>query len=342
MKSHMIIPLFVPHNGCPHECIFCNQKKIAGTVSSFDEVRVREQIEDYLSSAESIPHIEIAFFGGSFTGIPMNEQKAYLKLATEYVHRYDLDGIRLSTRPDMISTDILEHLSHYPVIAIELGVQSMVQEVLDASYRGHTVQDVYKASQLIRHYEFKLGLQMMLGLPKDSINRSLLTANRLIAIEPDMVRIYPTLVVKETALAILYEEGLYEPFDLDTTIELCVALVERFVQAGIDVLRIGLQTTDQIQLGKDVIAGPHHPALGQLVDERRWVKFILDYVKAFKEGIIIEANQKLYQILVGHKRVHLSIWANHEPIIEIKYSAEVPDGVLKINDEMIRRFEQRL
>lgn len=342
MKRHINIPIFVPHNGCPHDCIFCNQKKIAGAGASFDESAMREQIDAYLSSAKDVPHIEIAFFGGSFTGIPLDEQKAYLDLATEYIHRYGLDGIRMSTRPDMVSTDIMEFLKDYPISAIELGVQSMCQEVLDASLRGHTVKDVYNASNLIRRYNISLGHQMMLGLPEDTVKRSLQTANQLIAIEPDMIRIYPTLVIRDTLLAKLYNEGTYTPFDLATTIDLCAQLCERFEDAGVDVLRIGLQTTESIQPGRDLIAGPWHPALGQLVDERRWLNFILDFIKEETLPITIEANQKLHQTLIGHKKSHLAVWQNHRPPVTIKHNPDIPEGILKINDAYVRRFNYKV
>ena len=339
MKTHINIPIFVPHNGCPHDCIFCNQKKIAGVGHSFDEPAVRRQIETYLSSASHVPHIEIAFFGGSFTGIPLDEQNAYLTLAAEYIHKYKLDGIRMSTRPDFISKGILDNLSGFPVKAIELGVQSMCQDVLDASGRGHSVSHVYKASQLIRSYGYELGLQMMLGLPKATPSKDLLTADRLIAIDPDAVRIYPTLIIKDTALATLYKEGSYVPYDLDTTVDLCADLSERFERSGIKVLRIGLQTTDQIHPGKDVIAGPWHPALGQLVNEKRWVNYILDFTKNMSEPITIEANQQLYQTLIGHKKAHLPIWSGHEPVITLKYSDDVPKGMLRIGDSFVHRGE---
>lgn len=338
----MIIPIFVPHKGCPHDCIFCNQRKIAGTKSSFDAARVKHQIESYLTSSKKVQHIEIAFFGGSFTGIPWEEQQAYLELATAYVHKYKLKGIRLSTRPDMISTEILLALKQYPVITIELGVQSMSQQVLDASLRGHSVSDVYKAANKIKHHGFKLGLQMMLGLPEDTPELSLSTGDALIAIEPDMVRIYPTLVVKDTGLEHLYKIGAYEPFDLSTTIALCAQLSERFELAGIKVLRIGLQTTEQLQIGKDIIAGPHHPALGQLVDEKRWLNFILAFIQGMRTPITIEASAKLYQILVGHKKAHLNIWASHEPLVQVHLNNDIPEGVLKINDNYVHRFEHRI
>jgi len=371
MKRHINIPIFVPHNGCPHDCIFCNQKKIAGAGSSFDESQVRQQIEAYLSSIKEDTHVEIAFFGGSFTGIPWSEQKAYLDLAKDYCHRYGLKGIRMSTRPDMISTEILDKLGDYPITTIELGVQSMNQSVLDASLRGHTVKDIYKASQLIRHYGFGLGLQMMLGLPEDTPEKSLDTCDKLIAIEPDAVRIYPTLVVKDTGLERLYYDGSYKPLDLEATVDLCAVLAERFDEAGIKVLRIGLQATDSMVPGKDVVAGPYHPAIGQLVDEKRWVDFVLEFVQshvkeeatgsgpsavkgegrlaASVEGtyavktqmkvIVIETSQRLYQTLIGHKKGHLSIWAGHEPTIVLKLNKDVPPGVLKIDDHFVHRHD---
>ncbi|MDF1618395.1 elongator complex protein 3 [Petrocella sp. FN5] len=332
MKKHINIPIFVPHHGCLHDCIFCNQKKISGYKTSFNEHQIRDEIERYLSTAKGVPHIEIAFFGGSFTGIPIEEQRSYLELATEYIHKYDLNGIRLSTRPDMITKEILDFLRRYPVIGIELGVQSMSDVVLQASKRGHTAEDVINACKLIHSYPFELGLQMMLGLPKDTVALSRYTADQIIGLEPDMVRIYPTLVIKDTELATLYQEGLYTPWDLKTTIDLCLDILPRFEAAGIKVLRIGLQTTQEIQLGQDIVAGPFHPALSQLIEEKRLVNYILDYVKDMKTSIYIEANHKLYQALVGHKKRHLSIWSDHDPVINISQNADLPKHILKIGN----------
>lgn len=337
MKNHMIIPIFVPHLGCPYDCVFCNQKKISGTAQEMNETDVRNQIETYLSTADGIAHVEIAFYGGSFTGIDMSLQKQFLDIASEYVLKHSLDGIRLSTRPDQINDDILTHLSQYPVIAIELGIQSMFEDVLAQSNRGHSVKDVYEASKLIRSYGFSLGHQMMLGLPGDTVEKSLATADKLIAIEPDMVRIYPTLVIKETELATLFEEGTYKPFDLETTIDLCVQLIERFELEGIDVLRVGLQPSDQIQPGKDVLAGPYHPALRQLVDEKRWVNYILQYIDKVYDNtqmtpITIKADSKLYQTIIGHKRGHVSLWSSHQPPIVIEQDPSVPEHTIQIDD----------
>lgn len=332
MKKHMVIPIFVPHMGCPHDCIFCNQKKISGYQTSFNEQNVRDQIESYLSSSSHIKHIEIAFFGGSFTGISFEEQHDYLKLATEYIHKYHLEGIRLSTRPDMISTDILDLLKLYPVKTIELGVQSMSNEVLEASFRGHSSDDVINASKLIHSYGFNLGLQMMLGLPNDTIERSLKTASAIIHLNPAMVRIYPTLIIKETPLELLYQQNKYKPFSLQVTIDLCAKLLTRFESAGITVLRIGLQTTDSIQVDKDIVAGPYHPALRQLVTEKILLDRILESSKSIKEPILIEANSKLYQALIGHKKSHLPIFAHHVPVIQLKLNKDLPNhSIIKIN-----------
>ncbi len=268
----------------------------------------------------------------------MDLQKKYLDIASEYVLNNSLDGIRMSTRPDMITPEILDHLSKYPVIAIELGVQSMFDDVLEKSDRGHTVKDVYEASKMIRSYGFALGHQMMLGLPGDTIEKSLATADKLIAIEPDMVRIYPTLVIKDTPLANLYKKRRYKPFTLNDTVNLCVELVERFELEGIDVLRIGLQTTDQIQLGKDVIAGPYHPALGQLVEEKKWTNYILNYIegghydKKAKTPIFLQGDSKIYQTLIGHKKSHLSLWKKHKPQINIQKNVDLPAHTLMIDD----------
>lgn len=342
MKRHINIPIFVPHLGCPHDCIFCNQTKISGAAHHFDEAAVRAQIDTYTQSIGENTQVEIAFFGGSFTGIEWPQQKAYLDLATTYVHRNGFEGIRMSTRPDLITPEILDRLTPYPITTIELGVQSMDSAVLAASHRGHSAKDVYTAAKLIRHYGFGLGLQMMLGLPGDTWDKSLTTADKLIALDPDGIRLYPTLVVRDTALAHMYIEGTYTPWPLNETLQLCAQLVHRFTLAGIKIFRLGLQATDQMQPGKDILAGPYHPAIGQLVAQQRLVDYILKYLadkkKAQKSGpIILEAGSKMYQSLVGHKKSHLPIWASHRPVIEIRRNISVPDGMICIDGAYVRR-----
>lgn len=267
MKSHYIIPIFVPHKGCPHDCVFCNQKHITGQEEEIDDAFVKSEIRKYL---ETIPDgdrfLEVSFFGGSFTGLPIGEQISLLKPAKSVLDKGLINAIRLSTRPDYIDQHILDVLKEYGVSIIELGVQSMDKEVLKLSARGHTVEDVYNASSLIKKNGFTLGLQMMLGLPGDSEEKDLKTAQEFINIGPDMVRIYPALVIKDTYMEYMYRKGEYTPLSIDESVSICSKIYLMFERKGINIIRIGLQPTDNIRPGKDLVSGPFHPAYRELVE----------------------------------------------------------------------------
>ena len=220
MKTYNI-PIFVPHRGCPFDCVFCNQKRITGTQKEVTADDVHNIIGEYLKTLPSKNRrIEAAFFGGSFTGIPINEQSELLAAANEYLKKGDIDGIRLSTRPDYIDKEILDNLLKYGVTTIELGVQSMDDSVLKSSNRGHTRKDVINAVRLIKEYSFTLGLQMMTGLPGDTDEKSLYTADEIIKLKPDIVRIYPTLTIKDTFLEKMYLTGKYQPQSVDEAVNL--------------------------------------------------------------------------------------------------------------------------
>lgn len=266
MSKHYIIPIFVPHLGCPHDCIFCNQRKIASSITNVTAQEVESTIERYLSYFREDSFIEVAFYGGSFTAIDIEVQKELLKVPLRYKNKGIIDEIRLSTRPDAIDNSILDHLKDYKVDTIELGVQSLDDEVLYKSGRGHTSIDVYRAVDLIKKHHFNLGLQMMVGLPGDSLSRSIKTAEEFINLKPDCVRIYPTLVIKDTYLEEMTLENKYKPLSLKEAVERCTPLLMSFYINNINVIRVGLQPTENIQLGKDVVDGPFHPAFKQLVE----------------------------------------------------------------------------
>ena len=210
-----IIPIFVPHRGCPHDCIFCNQKKITGVSTEVTAQDARNIIEECLETIDKDTNVEIAFFGGSFTAIEEECQNELLAVAKEYVDKGLVHEIRMSTRPDCISDSILERLKKYDASIIELGVQSMDAKVLIDSVRGHDIESVIKSAKLIKEHDIKLGLQMMVGLPSDTEEKCIETARKFISLNPDCVRIYPTLVVKDTGLEMLLERGEYTPFSLD-------------------------------------------------------------------------------------------------------------------------------
>lgn len=313
-KKNYIIPIFVPHRGCPHDCIFCNQKKITGVgedvcQNGISGPEVTEVIHSYLKTmTNQSAHIEVAFYGGSFTGIPISLQKELLTAAYEYKKKNLIHGIRLSTRPDYIDDQILEYLEQYGVDTIELGVQSLDDKVLELSNRGHRQEHVQKAVALIRKYDFVLGLQMMIGLPGDNVEKMFYTAQEIIRLKPDMVRIYPTLVIKGTALEQLYRNGQYRPLLLEETVNICKNLLLNFEKHGIKVIRIGLQATENIAQGKDIIAGPFHPAFRELVEAEirlDMLKLAISHLQGDLDEINIFVHPRAVSEIVGPRRKNL-------------------------------------
>ena len=210
MKKQYIIPIFVPHLGCPNDCVFCNQKSISGQAKQVTKEDVKNIIEEHLKYIKKDSKVEVAFFGGSFTGIEEEKQEELLSVAYEYVKQKKIDSIRISTRPDYIDKKILKRLKKYKVKTIELGVQSANDYILKKAGRGHTFEDVVKASKLIKWYGFELGHQMMVGLPESTTVDEINTAKQLIKLKPKMVRIYPVLVIKNTKLEKLYKENNFK------------------------------------------------------------------------------------------------------------------------------------
>ncbi len=277
-----IIPIFVPHRGCPHDCIFCNQKKITGVSTEVTSEDVRNIIEEYLPTIDNDASVEVAFFGGSFTAIDEDIQNDLLAVAKEYVEKGLVQDIRMSTRPDCISEDILNRLKEYKVSIIELGVQSMDKNVLIDSVRGHDTEEVIKSAKLIKESGIKLGLQMMVGLPSDTEKKCIATARKFIELKPDCVRIYPTLVVKDTGLEVLLNKGEYKPFTLEQSIQIVKKLLALFYVNNINVIRVGLQATEDIQVGKAVVDGPHHPAFRELVESEMIKDYLIYIAKKYK------------------------------------------------------------
>ncbi|NLG89143.1 MAG: radical SAM protein [Clostridiaceae bacterium] len=311
MKRHINIPVFIPHKGCPNDCVFCNQKKISGyaDVPGIDEIR--SIIESYVSTKKPSDSYEIAFFGGSFTGLPPAEQQRYLKLAEDYVGEGLVDGIRLSTRPDYIDEKTLLFLKQFPVKVIELGIQSLDNEVLMRSRRGYTADTALKACRMVKDMGFMLGVQVMIGLPADTLEKSIKTTKMLIAEKPDMARIYPTLVIRGTELAAEYAAGRYRPLTVSEAVSWCEKIIPLFEDAGVKILRIGLQGSDEIREGGEVLAGPVHPAFGELVYSRIWLNRITDEIERVKEAetknIVIHVPQNSVSAVIGQKRENIGI-----------------------------------
>lgn len=328
---HVNIPIFVPHLGCPFQCIFCNQKKISGTTEVPDGPAVRKIVDSYLETIDRTSStVEIAFFGGSFTAVSEDLQRELLESVQEYVKMGA--GVRISTRPDFIDQAILNRLKEYHVSTIELGVQSMCDDVLLASGRGHTADDVRRASKQIQENGFSLGLQMMPGLPGDTAEKSVRTAEEIIALKPDFVRIYPTLVVKETKLEELYQAGEYTPLSVDEAADLCAGLLERFYENGIRVIRVGLCQTDSMTPDGDIVAGPYHPAFRELCEGKLYLKKLcemLDKRKAQDKSIIIYADKSKFSYIAGHNRNNISYITEKYRLQDVGF-CHSNDGKLRI------------
>ncbi|MDO4420064.1 MAG: radical SAM protein [Ruminococcus sp.] len=273
------VAIFVPHNGCPNKCSFCDQRHITGCVSQPNAEDVKNTLNIALSSLkEKSKDAEIAFFGGSFTAIDRKYMLELLESTKEYVNNFK--GIRISTRPDAINSEILEILKNYKVSSIELGAQSMVDSVLLANERGHSAEDVRKASMLIKSCGFSLGLQMMTGLYKSSDKLDVFTAAEFIKLKPDTVRIYPTVVLTNTTLATLYKRGTYNPQNVEKAAELCSKLILMFENADIDIIRVGLHDSESLK--SNIISGAFHPAFRELCEAQIYLNKILLVLKEQK------------------------------------------------------------
>ncbi len=266
-----IIPVFVPHLGCPYHCVFCDQRRISGQTEAATARTVREAIQKAAALPRTGAKRQLAFYGGSFTAIPLPEQEALLAEAKAGLDRGEIDAVRLSTRPDAVDEAVLERLKRYGVETVELGAQSMDEEVLRLSGRGHTARAVETASRLVKAAGFRLILQMMTGLPGDSPEKDLETARRLIALKPDGVRIYPTVIVRGTALYELWKAGCYREHSVEQAVEVCARLLPLFEEAGVPVIRLGLNPTEELS-GGQAAGGAYHPALGELVRSRIWLE----------------------------------------------------------------------
>ncbi|NOS35474.1 MAG: radical SAM protein, partial [Deltaproteobacteria bacterium] len=264
-KRRLIIPIFIPHEGCPHQCVFCNQTDITGQNSLPAFTEVSETIAQYLSTWRGEGPREVAFYGGSFTGLSDNLQRDFLETAYAFIQRGEINAVRVSTRPDYISHEKVKLLREYGVGTVELGVQSMDDGVLGLSGRGHTAGDTVRAVELLRTAGLTIGLQMMPGLPGDTRETILATAREIVSLRPDFVRVYPTLVIKNTPLEKLYRRGDYCPWLLESMVEVCREVMSLFDNARIPVVRMGLQPT--VDLEESIVAGPYHPSFRQFLDD---------------------------------------------------------------------------
>lgn len=323
-----IIPVFIPHVGCPHDCVFCNQKKIAGTLSAPNGDEVRAAIEKVLEYSGVTP--QIAFYGGSFTAIPVPQMKEYLAAAKGFIDEGKAGEIRLSTRPDCIDEERLAILAEYGVGTIELGAQSMCDSVLQSSGRGHTAQDTVRAARLIKELGFKLILQMMTHLPGSDDEKDIATANAIAELSPDGVRIYPTVVIRDTALEALWREGKYTPVTPEAAAALGGCLLGIFEEKNIPVIRFGLNPTDDLSAG-EALCGAYHPALGEMAQSEKYLRACAAQIEdkgLFGGSIKICVNPRRISALVGQKKKNKNELVRRYGFesITVCGDAKIPDG----------------
>ena len=306
-----IIPIFIPHAGCPHQCVFCNQKKISGQKIASAQA-VRQQIEKYLQWIKPGPANEAAFYGGSFTGLEPELQEELFAPVDELLREGVIGSVRCSTRPDYISPARLELLKRHNVSTVELGVQSLDDEVLQRAERGHDAASVKQAVQLLREYGFKVGLQLMCGMPEQGRGSFLQTVAQSVALNPDMVRLYPLLVIKDTPLEVSYRSGGFTPLSVEEAAELCTEAWEQFTAAGITVIRMGLQPDEELCTPGNIVAGPFHPAFGEfvksLVLRRRLTPQIKALLSSGRRKIKILVPKNMESKLRGQQNANIKYW----------------------------------
>lgn len=328
-NKHYIIPIFVPHEGCPHDCVFCNQNSITGSTTRVNADLVITTVEDYIKTIPSEERVlEISFFGGTFTAIDINKQSELLSVAKHYKDLGVVDFIRLSTRPDYIDDTILENLKRFSVDIIELGVQSLDSEVLYKSARGHTVEDVYRASDLIKRFGFTLGHQVMLGLPGDNFEKDIKTANEVITIKPDICRIYPALVIKNTPMETMFNRGGYTPYTLEEAVYICKIIYGMFTVNDIKIIRVGLQPTEEINVDGEIVSGPFHPAFRELVEGSIYNDMLFELSpKDYAGDIEVRINSKEISKLYANKKTFFNDIKSQLKTLNVKIFQD--DGIAR-------------
>ncbi len=317
------IPIFIPHKGCPHACVFCNQRRISGTikdttVEDVDNI-IKEYLDYYLNTDKKI---EIAFFGGSFTGIDLSLQEAYLKVAYKYIIDGKVDSIRLSTRPDYINDEILTLLTKYGVKTIELGVQSMNDEILDKAKRGHTRDDVINASNLIRQYGIRLGHQIMIGLPYSSIDSEVYTIKECLKLEPEQLRIYPVYVIEDSELYDMYEAGEYKALEIGEAVNRCVAVIHECQKTNVQIIRLGLQSTSEITAKNANIYGPVSDNFAEYVMAALIRERIENEIVNKDGDIVVYVPKRYISATIGPKKINKIYFENK---FNVKYIVKGED-----------------
>ncbi len=318
----LVIPIFIPHSGCPHQCAFCNQSIITNQKSNLpDKYQIDDIITQYLQYKGNRKSVELAFFGGNFLGLPHKTIIKFLETVNPYITENKIHGIRFSTRPDTIHPHTLDLLKSYKISAIELGVQSMNDKILLKSKRDHTAGDTIKTIGLLKEYSFKIGVQIMVGLPDDSESSLLASTHKLAKLAPDFARIYPLMVLKGSPMEQWYKKGVYKPLLLEESVKLVKKMYQIFQAAHIDVIRMGLQASDMMEDQSMVLAGPWHPAFGHLVFSQIFHDMICSQIKQSPEllkakNLILNVHPKSESRLRGDKNSNLKKLKSRYPGID--------------------------
>lgn len=321
--KHNNISIFVAHVGCPNKCSFCNQHTISGTQKAPSIQEVESICGKALNEIKNPENTEIAFFGGSFTAISPDYMTDLLRTAYKFIGSGKFHGIRVSTRPDCITPEILGILKEYGVTAIELGAQSMNDNVLRLNDRGHTTQDIFNASRLIREYGFELGLQMMIGLYGSTPETEIETMNKIIEIKPDTVRIYPVVILKGTHLAELFETGIYKPFDFEYVVEFSAECLINFERNNIKVIKCGLHASEFVE--NDKTGGFYHPAFRELCESIIYRRAIQDIIGDNSGKYIFRINDRCISKALGQKKSNIEFFRKNN--VEIKF---IPDNSVPV------------
>jgi len=332
-----IIPIFIPHAGCPHQCVFCNQSSITGVDSKRLNINISDQIKRFLKyKSERRNFVQIAFFGGNFLGIKTDEMKRLLAEASEFVQLGRVNGIRFSTRPDTVDDHRLNMIKEFPVSTIELGVQSMDDRVLSATKRGHTASDTEKAIQRLNKLNYEIGVQIMVGLPGDTPAQLRASTRWIVRLKPDFIRIYPTVVLAGSPLAKWYKNGRYKPLSLEEAVTEVKDIYRNFRRENIRVIRMGLQATEDLEKNSRILAGPYHPAFGHLVYSQIFLDKAISAIKSANPkgaSVVLHVHPRSASKMRGLKNRNIKKLRGkfHLHSIEIVPDNSLEEDQLKVN-----------
>lgn len=338
--KRIIVPFFISHQGCPHQCVFCDQQTITGRAGALPQAAEILRMIDAWSSSSNFRAVEVAFYGGTFTALSLSQQQSLLRPLRPLLASGRVARVRVSTRPDAVDAAKADFLRDAGVSLVELGVQSLDDHVLAVSGRGHTAAATVAAFTTLRGAGLQVGAQMMPGLPGESGGGAVNSFRRVLALMPDLLRIYPALVLKGTELAKMYKCGEYRPLSLDSAVDLCKIMLHDAALAGIPVIRAGLQPTDGLAPGAEIVAGPFHPAFRQLAEGERWYDLLRKLVEDFSNGarLTIQVCPSRIADVVGQKRQNIIRLEKHSGHVVATVAADssLPPGVIRISDS--RRY----